>query len=39
MTKVKFTHRNIDDVRFINNPKFGESHPFIYPPDLDIEDD
>lgn len=33
-----FTYRYIDDVLSINNPKFGEWLPFIYPPELEIKE-
>jgi hypothetical protein len=34
-----FTNRYIDDVLSINNPRFAEFLPLIYPPDLEIISD
>jgi hypothetical protein len=33
-----FTYRYIDDVLSINNPRFAEFLPLIYPPDLEIKE-
>ena len=33
-----FTYRYIDDVLSINNPRFAEFLPFIYPPELEIKE-
>jgi hypothetical protein len=33
-----FTYRYIDDVLSINNSRFAESLPLIYPPDLEVKD-
>jgi hypothetical protein len=33
-----FTYRYIDDVLSINNPRFAEFLPLIYPPELEIKD-
>jgi hypothetical protein len=32
-----FKYRYIDDVLSINNPRFAEFLPFIYPPELEIK--
>jgi hypothetical protein len=33
-----FTHRYIDDVLFINNSRFVEFLPLIYPPELEVKE-
>jgi hypothetical protein len=33
-----FTYRYIDDVLSINNPRFAEFLPLIYPPELEIKE-
>jgi hypothetical protein len=33
-----FTYRYIDDVLFINNSRFGEFLPLIYPPELEVKE-
>jgi hypothetical protein len=33
-----FTYRYIDDILFINNPRFAEFLPLIYLPELEIKD-
>jgi hypothetical protein len=33
-----FTYWYIDDVLSINNPRFAEFLPLIYPPDLEIKE-
>jgi hypothetical protein len=33
-----FTHRYIDDVLSINNSRFAEFLPLIYPPELEIKE-
>ena len=33
-----FTYRYIDDVLSINNPRFAEYLPLIYPPELEIKE-
>jgi hypothetical protein len=33
-----FTYRYIDDVLFINNSRFAEFLPLIYPPELEVKE-
>ena len=33
-----FTYRNIDDVLYINNSRFAEFLPLIYPPELEVKE-
>jgi hypothetical protein len=33
-----FTYRHIDDVSSINNSRFAEFLPLIYPPELEVKD-
>jgi hypothetical protein len=33
-----FTYRYIDDVLSINNSRFAEFHPLIYPPELEVKE-
>jgi hypothetical protein len=36
--KVKITYRYIDDVLSINNSRFAEFLPLIYPPELEVKE-